>query len=105
MYQQLCSKTGLTNGGVAYSDPIQLGDYNTVQIEMTVFTGEVRVTLQEANDFQDWTVKDTFVAVMGPAYKLLTAKTITSRQVRVMWEESTGSGTSVVSGGINCSKQ
>ncbi len=104
MYTQLASKVGVASGASAVSEPVAMAGFNTVQVDMTVFSGEVRVYVQETDNLQDWTVKDTYAAVAGPAYKLFAATDSCCAYVRVRWE-ATGPGAAVVGGGVNLSAQ
>jgi hypothetical protein len=82
-----------------------MGQNNTVQIDLTVFSGEAKVTLEQTNNNEDWSVRQTYTAVTGPGYALLDARSIACSHVRVRWEEATGVNPTTVAGGINCSSQ
>jgi hypothetical protein len=104
MYIPLNSKLALTEGADQVSMMVPMRGFNTVQIELVVFRGAIDVSLEESNDEQDWTVKDTFATTTGPAYKLLAARTVTTSMVRIRWAQS-GVDPAVIGGGINLSRQ
>ena len=101
----LASQMGLASGASSVSDPIPMDGYNTVQVDMTVFSGEARVYVQQTDNLQDWTVKDTYAAITGPGHKLFAATDTCCAYIRIKWEEATGSGVAVVAGGVNRSVQ
>ena len=105
MYTQLASRVGVAGGGSVVSDPVPMAGFNTIQVDLTVFKGEVRVYIQETDNLEDWTVKDTYAAVSGPAHKLFSPTDSCCAYVRVRWEEATGSGSALLVGGLNCSAQ
>ena len=105
MYTKLASQVGLSNGSSVVSASVPMAGFNAVQVDITVFSGEVRVYVQQTDDLQDWTVKDTYTAVVGPAHKLFPSTGTCCAYVRVMWEEATGSGDAVLCGSVNLSLQ
>ena len=105
MYKQLATKVGISSGGSVVSDPVPMKGFNTVQVDLVVFSGEVRVYIQQSDDLQDWSLKDTYAAVIGPSHKMFSSTETCCAYVRVKWEEATGSGNAIVASGINQSVQ
>jgi hypothetical protein len=105
MYRQLAHRTGLAPGQTVISLPVAMGRHNTVQVDLTVISGEVKVTLEPADDLDDWSVRQAYSAVTGPGAALLGSRSIQGSHVRLRWEEATSINPATLTGGIHCSRQ
>ena len=94
----------LAQGTDEVSVLLPMQGYNTIQIELVVFTGAVDVSVENSNDGQDWRVKDSYATVTGPAFKIFAPTPIAAATVRVRWAQN-GVGAAVMSGSINLSTQ
>ena len=100
MYTQLATKL---TGPDERSHAVPMDGANTVRIDVVVYTGTLTVTLQASNDGENWTaIGSPFANVTGPAYKLLAARSVAAKYVRIAWSSK---GVMIVAGGMNLSKQ
>jgi hypothetical protein len=71
MYQELASKLFIAASGTEYTQPIDMTGYNSVCVEITVFTSaNVTVMVQVSNDGANWTDTTSTTSGAGPIYKM-----------------------------------
>ena len=102
MHQQLFSRLGLASGE-QFSQPVAMGDNNTMQCDCVTFGGVFNVTYEESNDLENWGGVATEFSSIAVPYALLDSKTVTAAYVRVKVKYVSGSV--VASVGVNISQQ
>lgn len=92
-----------------YSQAVNMDGYNTVFPEIVVFTysglTNVKVQVQESNDLENWRDKgtvNTMTAIGYTAGNVVTAFAATYARLKVY---TTGTGTAILSAGVNLSVQ
>jgi hypothetical protein len=104
MYHELATKLFIPVNGTDYCQPIDLSGFNSVCVDITVFTGaNVTVMVQTSNDSANWTDTSSTTTGAGPIYKMCVHTVfgqIASRYVRVTL--TTNTTVAIVAVGINC---
>lgn len=104
VYQQLFSRLGLATAGFEVSQPVAMGENNTVQCECVTISGAVDVQYEESNDLENWKLAGSAFTTITAPYDLLASQQITAEYVRIRVTEP-GLSTAVAALGINLSAQ